>query len=74
MLWDTLERVNRLRQEALRDPEFIRSAKAHKRALEFQDSTEVGHAKCSAKSKKEKALSDIFQKSEFGFNPAGTHH
>ena len=42
MLWETLERVNRLRQEALNDPEFIRSAKAHEKALESQEVHYIG--------------------------------
>ncbi|AXN30187.1 MULTISPECIES: hypothetical protein [Vibrio] len=74
MLWETLERVNRLRQEALNDPEFIRSAKAHEKALESQEVHYIGTSKRSAKSKKTKALSDIYQQSEFGYDPSGSHH
>ncbi len=32
MLWETLERVNRLRQQALANPEFVQSAKEHYRS------------------------------------------
>ncbi|MCG9680925.1 hypothetical protein [Vibrio sp. Isolate24] len=74
MLWETLERVNRLRQEALNNPEFIRSAKAHEKALESQDVHHTGTSRSSAKSKKEKALSDIYQQSDFGFDSSGSHH
>ncbi|KFI10821.1 hypothetical protein F0223_17065 [Vibrio coralliilyticus] len=74
MLWETLERVNRLRQEALNDPEFIRSAKAHEKALESQEVHYIGASKRSAKPKKAKALSDIYQQSEFGYDPSVSHH
>ncbi len=33
MLWDTLERVNRLRQQAMNNPEFIDSAQKHQQAI-----------------------------------------
>ncbi|KJY89691.1 MULTISPECIES: hypothetical protein [Vibrio] len=74
MLLETLERVNRLRQKALNNPEFIRSAKAHEKALESQEAYDVGASRRSTKSKKEKALADIYQQSDFGFDPAGTPH
>lgn len=74
MLWETLERVNRLRQEALNNPEFIRSAKAHEKALESQEAHYVDASRRSSQSKKEKALADIYQQSDFGFDPSGSHH
>lgn len=33
MIWDTLERVNKLRKEAMEDPEFLDSAKMHEEWL-----------------------------------------
>ena len=74
MLWDTLERVNRLRQVALNNPEFIRSAKAHEKALDSQEVDSAKSLKCSAKPRKEKALSDIYQQSEFGYDPCDSPH
>ncbi|CAM3694748.1 hypothetical protein [Vibrio aquimaris] len=74
MLWDTLERVNRLRQVALNNPEFIRSAKAHEKALESQGLDNIKPLKRSTKLKKEKALSDIYQQSEFGYDPCDSPH
>ncbi|WP_114785481.1 hypothetical protein [Vibrio tetraodonis] len=74
MLWDTLERVNRLRQVALNNPEFIRSAKAHEKALELQGGDNIKPLKRSTKLRKEKALSDIYQQSEFGYDPCDSPH
>ncbi len=37
MLWETLERVNRLRQQALANAEFVESAKEHEEALHDQE-------------------------------------
>ncbi|GLT16415.1 hypothetical protein GCM10007938_01910 [Vibrio zhanjiangensis] len=74
MLWDTLERVNRLRQVALNNPEFVRSAKAHEKALELQKTGNDKAKKRLAKPKKEKALSDIYQQSEFGYDPCDSPH
>lgn len=34
MFWDTLERVNRLRQQAMNNPEFLQSAKQHEETLQ----------------------------------------
>ncbi|MDP6879887.1 MAG: hypothetical protein QGF15_03390 [Alteromonas macleodii] len=61
MLRDKIERVNRLRQKALADPEFIQSAKAHERAL--KNDTQSQREKKSFK--KDKSLADIYQHTEF---------
>ncbi|MGB1281204.1 MAG: hypothetical protein ACPG5V_14690 [Vibrio cyclitrophicus] len=70
MIWDTLERVNRLRKEAMEDPEFLDSAKHHEDWINSQTQNDRG----SAKKKKAKKLADIYQDSEFSINPTGTKH
>ncbi len=87
MLWETLERVNRLRQKAMADPEFIRSANAHARALQSQEhehravkkvsQSSAQHSKESkGKDKKaatERSLADIYYQRDFGTNPGETN-
>lgn len=74
MLWETLERVNRARQQAMANSEYIKSADAHKQALLEQ--SDMVAVKVSAKSanKKPKKLADIYQQVEFGSNPSGREH
>lgn len=55
MLWETLERVNRLRQQALANPEFVQSAKEHEEALQEQEYHY--HAKKSVQPKTNKVRS-----------------
>ena len=71
MIWDTLERVNKLRKEAMEDPEFLDSAKMHEEWLlsETHNKTNKG-----AKEKKPKKLSDIYENTDFTINPNGTKH
>jgi len=73
MLLETIERVNRLRQQAMSDPEFIQSAKAHERALEDQNYHYCAKAKC-AKQRKDRRLADIYQQAEFGHEPGNAKH
>ncbi|WP_260261812.1 hypothetical protein [Vibrio intestinalis] len=75
MLWETIERVNRLRQQALANPEYLKSAQAHQKALEMQDNHQSYAAKSRrAKEKGEKKLADIYQQVEFAVNPSGREH
>ncbi|WP_162046211.1 hypothetical protein [Vibrio taketomensis] len=74
MLWETLERVNRARQQAMANPEFIQSAKAHQQALTNQSSKTMSASKKRVSDKKPKKLSDIYQQVEFASNPSGREH
>ncbi|MEZ8808073.1 hypothetical protein AB4453_09720 [Vibrio atlanticus] len=71
MIWDTLERVNKLRKEAMEDPEFLDSAKMHE---EWLLSETHNQANQGAKEKKPKKLSDIYENTDFPINPTGTKH
>ncbi len=73
MLSDTIERVNRLRQQALADPKFLKSAKAHEKALQDQDTHYIAKRR-KAKSNKERSLADIYQQAEFGQRPDSAQH
>ncbi|EGR7975805.1 hypothetical protein M2H39_09095 [Vibrio vulnificus] len=64
MFWDTLERVNRLRQEAMANPEFVQSAKEHEKALNEQEL--IYCPKTKRRVKRPKSLADIYQQTEFG--------
>ncbi|MDN3698291.1 MULTISPECIES: hypothetical protein [Vibrio] len=74
MLWDTLDRVNRLRQEALANPEFVDSAKEHELALEEEQQSVETKPKRRYRVRKPKALSDIYDHVEFASNPTGIQH
>ncbi|TFH93415.1 hypothetical protein [Vibrio ouci] len=73
MLSETIERVNRLRQEALADPAFIQSAKAHEKAIHSQDNQHASKSK-SAKPRKDRTLADIYQQAEFGQREDTANH
>lgn len=74
MIWETIERVNRLRQKALSDPEFIQSAKAHERAIKHQaDSSHVEKRKRNNKAKA-KTLADVYKQVEFSDQYDDRHH
>ncbi|EKK9985248.1 hypothetical protein ACSL9E_001832 [Vibrio vulnificus] len=64
MFWETLERVNRLRQEAMANPEFVQSAKEHEKALNEQEL--IYCPKTKRRVKRPKSLADIYQQTEFG--------
>ncbi|MGF1694527.1 hypothetical protein L4D20_11285 [Vibrio kyushuensis] len=72
MLWETLERVNRLRQEALSNQAFVDSAKEHEQALQTEECIE--NRKSLRKKGRVKALSQVYQQTEFGFNPSDIEH
>lgn len=74
MLWETLERVNRLRQQAMSDPEFIQSAKEHEETLKQVEQEFEPKRRRKGKSAKDKALSDIYKETEFSHNPSGVQH
>ncbi|MGR5131629.1 hypothetical protein [Vibrio alfacsensis] len=63
MLWETLERVNRLRQQALTNPEFVESAKEHEEALHDQEYHYQPKRRHSVKGKQ--SLADIYKEVEF---------
>lgn len=74
MFWDTLERVNRLRQKAISDPEFMQSAKEHEKTLKHVEQ-EFEPKRCRrAASSKLKSLADIYQQTDFGHHPSETQH
>ncbi|PFG56075.1 hypothetical protein ATG66_2400 [Vibrio sp. ES.051] len=67
MLWETLERVNRLRQQALANPDFVQAAKEHEQALQEQECHSQTKKKRSTKDKQgKKPLADIYKEVEFG--------
>lgn len=73
MLLETIERVNRLRQQALADPEFIQSAKAHEKAINdqsYHSSAKSG----SSKTRKDKTLAELYQQAEFGSRSDAASH
>ncbi|MEZ8823136.1 hypothetical protein AB6E04_02170 [Vibrio amylolyticus] len=72
MLWETLERVNRLRQEALNNQAFVESAKEHEQAL-LDEESNTSDMK-PRKRMKTKSLAKVYEQSEFGFNPSGIEH
>lgn len=74
MLWETIERVNRLRQKALSDPEFIQSAKAHEKAIRHQDDHCHLEKRKRAKKAKEKSLADVYKQVEFSDQFDDRHH
>ena len=59
MLCDTLERINRLRKQALANPQFRHSAYLHEKAIRCQES-KTPALKVRQKRKKPKKLADIY--------------
>lgn len=74
MLWETLERVNRLRQRAMSDPEFVESAKNHEETLKQVEQEFEPKRRRKTKSAKDKKLADIYKQTEFSYNPSGIKH
>ncbi len=67
MLWETIERVNRARQQALANPDYIESAKEHEQALQDQEYHSQSKSTRSAKERQgKKSLADIYKEVEFG--------
>jgi membrane protein involved in colicin uptake len=73
MLADTIERVNKLRKQALKDPEFIRSSKEHARNIALNQRQVVPQSRKIAE-KKPKRFDKAYQQSEFGVNTSGVTH
>ena len=73
MLWETLERVNRARQQAMADSAYLQSAKAHQKALQAQSNSSPNSTPKSGV-KSPKKLADIYQQVDFGSNPSGREH
>ena len=71
MIWDILKRVNKLRKEAMEDPEFLDSAKMHEEWLLSETHNQYNKG---TKEKKPKKLSDIYENTDFTINPNGTKH
>lgn len=74
MLLETIERVNRLRQQALNDPEFIQSAKAHEKALNDQSHYDLAVKRKSSKGRKDRSLAQIYHHAEFGQRSDSSTH
>ncbi|KII79479.1 hypothetical protein [Vibrio renipiscarius] len=74
MLWETLERVNRARQQAMLDSEYLKSARAHQKVLQTQSYSSAMKKSARSAQKQEKKLADIYQQVEFGVNPSGREH
>ncbi|YCO04956.1 hypothetical protein ACB087_15810 [Vibrio sp. VNB-15] len=66
MLWETLERVNRLRQQALANDEFVESAKEHEEALYDQEHYYQPKKRSAKDRQGKKSLADIYKEVEFG--------
>lgn len=74
MFWDTLERVNRLRQKAMSDPEFIESAKEHEQTLKQVEQEFEPQRRRKNVSARPKTLADIYQQVEFGNHSNNVQH
>lgn len=74
MLLETIERVNRLRQQALSDPKFIQSAKAHEEAIKAQTQSCGSARKSKSKVRKDKSLAEIYHQAEFGQRSDSSTH
>jgi FtsZ-interacting cell division protein YlmF len=73
MLADTIERVNKLRKQALKDPEFIRSSKEHARNIALNQRQVVSQSRKIAE-KKPKRFDKAYQHSEFSVNTSAVTH
>ncbi|MGL6171287.1 MAG: hypothetical protein ACRC1S_05300 [Vibrio sp.] len=74
MFSDRLERVNRLRQQAMNNPDFLEAAKQHEETL--QQVEQHFEAKRSRRKplKRQKTFADIFEQAEFGRRPDDVTH
>ncbi|EEY98176.1 hypothetical protein KSS82_12640 [Vibrio mimicus] len=66
MFLDTLERVNRLRQQAMNNPEFIQSAKQHEETLQQVERYFEPRKYRKTSHKHQKSLADIYDQANFG--------
>lgn len=70
-LSEKLDRVNKLRKQALSDPEFVESAKAHKIAIQSESQSSNPKSKNKAKKKR---FADVYKDITFGADrPVDTH-
>lgn len=74
MLWDTLERVNKLRMQALQDSEYLESAQLHADSIHNEECDKLSASYTRRKSSNPKKLSDIYENTDFSVNPGGQHH
>ncbi len=75
MLLEKLERINRLRQEAMSNPEFIQIAKEHEDTIKHvEQEFEPKRFRRRKTKSSEKSLADIYKQSDFGSNPSGIQH
>ncbi|MDG3088521.1 hypothetical protein P7F88_21620 [Vibrio hannami] len=70
-LTERLEQINKLRKQALSDPEFIQSARAHEQAIQGH---QPHYSKSARKKQKQKTFADVYRESNFSVNPADSHH
>ncbi|GAL13697.1 hypothetical protein JCM19233_4702 [Vibrio astriarenae] len=66
MLSDKIERINRLRKEAMSNPEFLKAAQEHQKALEDSEETPFEPKKRKYKARASRALSDLYQGVDVG--------
>ncbi|AMG04424.2 hypothetical protein AL543_16190 [Vibrio mimicus] len=74
MFWDTLERVNRLRQQAMSNPEFLQSAKQHEETLQHVEQYFEPKNHRKSTQKRQKTLADIYDQADFGGRPDDVTH
>ncbi|NLS12623.1 hypothetical protein HGP28_06860 [Vibrio sp. SM6] len=74
MLWETLERVNRLREQAMADPNFVKAAKAHEKAIAKQDNVVQPNIRRRKAKNKPRKLADIYEQTEFTHIGDHTQH
>ncbi|MCL9781185.1 hypothetical protein M9194_07060 [Vibrio sp. S4M6] len=74
MLWDTLERVNKLRKQAITDPEFVESAKKHETAVKEQVNRTDSEYVRERKERRRKAFAQAYQSANFELYPTGRKH
>ncbi|CAH0539606.1 hypothetical protein [Vibrio marisflavi] len=74
MLWDTLERVNKLRKQAIKDADFLESAKNHESAVIEQVNHICNEYYRDKKERRRKAFANAYQNAHFELDPTGEKH
>jgi len=74
MLWDTVERVNKLRKQAIKDPDFMESAKSHESAVIDQINQISSEYYRDKKDRRRKAFANAYQNAHFELDPTGEKH
>ncbi|MGL6257828.1 hypothetical protein [Vibrio sp. WXL103] len=72
MLLEKLERVNRLRKQAMNDPEFLAAAQEHQKALEHEQTHSEAN-KPRSRSRSARTLSEIYQGIDVGQHGSTRH-